>query len=105
MAKDRIGRNVVTAILLDGRKEVAATATAEALTSTSTLASYVIITAETNNTGVMAVGGSTVVGVVATRRGIPLNAGDSISLGAVDLSKVYIDGTVNGDGVTYLYLL
>ena len=104
MAKDRIGRNVAKAGVVDGRKVVAAVGTAEAIASSSTMVSYVIITAETDNTGVITVGASTVEGAVADRRGIPLEAGDSMSLGAVDLSEVYLDTTVLGDGVTYFYL-
>jgi len=104
MAKDRIGRTVARASITDGRKTVSTAGSAEALASSSTPVSYIIITAETNNSGVIAVGASTVVASVGTRRGAPLGAGDSISLGAVDLADVYLDTTVNGDGVTYLYL-
>lgn len=104
MAKDRLGRQVAHSTIVDGRKVVASAGTAEALASSSTLVSYIIITAETNNTGVIAVGASTVDETVGTRRGVPLNAGDSISLGAVDLADVYLDSATSGDGVTYLYL-
>ena len=86
----------------DGRKTVSAAA-AEALAS-STLAKVVIITAETDNTGVIVVGGSTVVALLATRRGTPLFAGDSIVLEIDNLADVYLDTTVSGDGVTYTYL-
>lgn len=104
MAKDRIGRGVAVAVIVDGRKVVAAEGTAEAIADSSTIVSYIIITAETNNTGLIVVGASTVDATLASRRGIPLNAGDTISLGAIDLAEVYIDSTVTGDGVTYLYL-
>lgn len=87
----------------DGRKVVAAAGTAEAL-ATSTACKRVIIMAETNNTGVITVGGSTVVAALATRQGIPLNAGDSVTITIDNLSKIYLDTTVNGDGVTYYYL-
>lgn len=103
-AHDRVGRQVKPATITDGRKVVAAAGTAEALTSSRTGVSYVIITAETNNTGVMAVGASTVVAAVGTRRGVPLSAGDSLSLGAVNLADVYIDAAISGDGVTYVFL-
>lgn len=102
MAKDETGLGIVRGDITDGRKVVAAAATAEALSAGTLLVNYVIITAETDNTGVIAVGASTVVAAEATRRGIPLNAGDSITLNSVDLSEVYIDATVSGDGVTYL---
>ena len=88
----------------DGRKTVATAATAEALVAASTPAKYVIITAESDNTGVIVVGGSTVVAALATRRGIPLAAGKSMAFAVDDLADVYLDTTVNGDGVTFLYL-
>ena len=87
----------------DGRKVVASAGSRVTLAS-STIAKLVIITAETDNTGLIVVGGSTVVAALATRQGIPLNAGDSVTLEIANLADVYLDTTVNGDGVTYLYL-
>lgn len=87
----------------NGRKVVAAAGTAETIESTAHEVREVIITAETNNTGVVAVGGSAVVASLTTRQGIPLFAGDSLSLFGVDLDKVYLDVTVSGDGITYLF--
>jgi hypothetical protein len=86
----------------DGRKVVAAAATAETL-AVSTACKTVVITAETDNTGVISVGASDVVAALATRKGTPLNAGDSVSIDIDNLSKVYLDTTVSGDGVTYTY--
>ena len=86
---------------VDGRKTVTASGTAEALGTGPCL--WLIIIAETNNTAIIAVGASTVVAAEATRRGIPLNAGDSTTLTVDNLSKVYLDTTVNGDGVTFVY--
>ena len=87
----------------DGRKTVTAAGTREALAA-STPAKLVIITAETDNTGLVVVGGSTVVAALATRQGTPLNAGDSITLEIDNLADVYLDVTVSDDGVTYTYL-
>lgn len=92
------------ATIKDGRKTVTTAATREALVASATPAKKVIITAETDNTGVIAVGGSTVVALLASRRGTPLLAGDSFTLEVDDLIDVYLDTTVNGDGVTYTYL-
>jgi hypothetical protein len=89
--------------LVDGRKTVAAGGTEERLVSESTPAQLVEITAETDNTGIVVVGASTVVAAQATRRGTPLNAGDTLTLYDVDLYEVHLDVTVNGDGVTFLY--
>ena len=103
MPLDEIGRQIRSGALVDGRKVVDTAATSEALSSSSIDAQWLIITAETNNTGVMAVGASTVIAAEATRRGIPLYAGESITLYQVDLANVYLDTTVSGDGVTFIY--
>lgn len=85
------------------RKVVTTAGTAVALVSSSTPAIWVAVTAETDNTGLIAVGGSTVVAAQATRKGVPLNPGDTITFSTDDLADVYIDSTVNGDGVTFTY--
>lgn len=90
--------------IADGRKFVTTAGTRVALASTTTC-KLVIITAELDNTGVIVVGGATVVAALLTRQGIPLNAGDTIVLAVEDLADVYLDSTVNLDGVTYLYLV
>lgn len=86
----------------DGRKVVTTAGTRVTLAS-STACKQVAITAETDNTGIVVVGGSTVVAALATRQGVPLYAGDSITLDLDNLADIYIDSTVNGDGVTYVY--
>lgn len=87
----------------DGRKEVDTAGTRVALAS-STAAKVVIITAETDNTSIVVVGGATVVAALATRRGTPLLAGDSVTLEIDNLVDVYIDAMVSTEGVTYTYL-
>lgn len=84
----------------EGRKVVAAAGTAVVLGASTTI-KEVLITAELNNTGVMCVGGSGVIAAEATREGTPLEAGESMRIVTSDLANVYIDSTVNGDGVTY----
>lgn len=98
------GGGAIPATVGDGRKVVAAAGTAEALATTTAIKS-VVVTAETDNTGIIAVGGSGVVAALATRRGTPLSAGESIALDIDDLADVFIDSTVNGDGVTYTYVV
>ena len=92
----------VAAGISDGRKTVTSAGTAVPLAS-STTCKKVIIVAETDNTGLIVVGGSSVVASLSTRRGIPLSPGDSIEISIDDLADVYIDSTVSGDGVTYTY--
>ena len=86
--------------LSEGRKVVAAAGTAVVLGASTTI-KEVLITAELNNTGVISVGGSGVIAAEATREGTPLEAGESMRIVTSDLANVYIDSTVNGDGVTY----
>ena len=85
-------------------RQVVTTAGTDVALAASTVAKVVIITAETDNTGVIAVGGSGVDAVLATRTGTPLSAGDSLTLEIDNLADVFIDATVSGDGVTYSYL-
>jgi hypothetical protein len=85
----------------DGRKTVTTAGTRVALATTSAVFDSVAVTAETDNTGIITIGGSTVVAALATRQGTPLSAGDTVVLENVDLAKVYIDSTVNTDGVTW----
>lgn len=89
--------------ITDGRKEVATAGTRVALAAASTPCKFVVITAETNNTGLIVVGGSTVVAAEATRQGTPLNAGDHFGFPIDNLTKVYIDSTIDTDGVTFNY--
>lgn len=87
----------------DGLKLVAAAGTREALAA-STACKWVSVTAKQTNTGVIVVGGTSVVAASgATRRGTPLAAGDSFSFQIDNLNDVNIDATVSGEGVTYTY--
>lgn len=99
-AVGRVGHD--TTGLSDNRKTISSAGTRETLAS-STAAKWVTICAETDNTGLVVVGGSTVVASLSTRRGLPLYAGDCTTLQVDDLVDVYLDVTVSGDGVTYLY--
>jgi len=88
----------------DGRKIVTTAATREALSATSVPITEVIITAETDNTGVIVVGVNTVVALLATRQGTPLLAGESCVISEDNLTEIYLDSTVSGDGVTYQWI-
>ena len=86
----------------DGRTVVTTAGTRVALAS-STACKEVIITAETDNTGIVVVGAAaTVVAAIATRRGVPLSAGDSVVLQTDNLADLGLDSTVSTDGVTYV---
>lgn len=90
--------------IADNRKIVTTAGTAVVLASTTAI-KRVYVQAETDNTGIIVIGASTVVASQATRRGIALNPGDSIVIDIDDLADVYIDSTVNGDGVTFTYFV
>jgi len=92
------------ATVVDGRKVVTTAGTAVALGSTTAI-KKIYVQAETDNTGVIVIGASTVVASLSTRRGIALNAGDSIEIDIDDLADLFIDSTVNGDGVTFTYFV
>ena len=86
----------------DDRKVVTTAGTRVAL-ATSFACKEVIITAETDNTGIVVVGAAgTVVAALATRRGVPLSAGDTLVLQIDNLADIGLDATVSGDGVTFM---
>jgi hypothetical protein len=87
----------------DGRQTVSEAGKAVQLSTTTTGCAWVTITAETDNTGVICVGGKGVLAKLEERRGLPLEKGDTATLPAGDLAGVYIDSTVSGDGVTFIY--
>jgi hypothetical protein len=60
----------------------------------------IAITAKSTNTGTIVVGGPNVVAAAGSRRGTPLAAGSSVSFDTDDLQDIWIDATVNGEGVT-----
>lgn len=88
--------------LVCGRKVVTTNGTAVQLSTTSTPIIAVAIQAETDNTNPVTVGASDVVGALATRKGIALAAGASITLNVDNLTDVWLDCITNGEGVTYM---
>ena len=86
----------------DGRKIVTTGGTAVALAA-STECYKVDITAETSNTNEVVIGGSTVVAAEATRRGVPLDPGATLTLHIDNLAKVYVDAVTDTEGVTFTY--
>lgn len=87
-----------------GRAAVTTAGTAVALNATAQKARRVLVQYAEGSTGVIVVGGSTVVAAVATRNGFALmQEGDWVELEITDLTDVYIDSTVSGDAVTFNY--
>ncbi len=90
--------------LLSDRKVIAATGTAERLEAANHTVSQIIIQAETDNTGLVAIGGPNVDITATSQEGIQLYAGEiAPPLFDIDLYHVWLDAAVNGDGVTYSY--
>lgn len=93
--------------IASGRKVVASAGTAERLSSTNLMVKRVVIVAETDNTNPVTVGGSDVVGALATRKGIPLApvaTGESrVEFCNVDLYTIFIDAVTSSEGVTFTY--
>lgn len=86
----------------DGRKVVTTAGTRVALAA-STVCKKVDIGALSTNTGIIVVGGITCVAAAGTRRGFALSAGDKYLIEIDNLSKLYLDSTVNGEGVSFTY--
>jgi len=85
-----------------GVKTITTAGTDEALAG-STACKRVTIQAQTDNTGGIAVGATGVDATEATGTGVLLGAGDAFELEIDNLADVYIDSTVNGEGVRYSY--
>lgn len=89
--------------IADGTKSVTTAGTAVALVSASTECRMVMIQAKPENTDTVVVGASTVVASSATRRGIALIPGQSVTLRVTNLDVLYLDAVVSGEGVSYVY--
>ena len=80
-----------------GKKTVPTAGTPVVLAAAQPVTS-VTVKALSTNTGTIYVGNS----AVASTNGFQLAKSDSVSLDILDLSTVWIDSSVNGEGVTYL---
>lgn len=83
----------------DGSKNVTTAGTRVQLITSSTPCRWVIITAKGSNTDTIWVGGST----VAVNSGIPLVGLQSERLDVSDVSNIWLDSEVSGEGVTFVY--
>lgn len=86
------------------RKTVTVPGTAEKLLSSETVCRQVIITAPATNSDAVYVGGSNVSAVSGSEKGLLLNPTGSASIDIDDVSKVWIDAVVAGEGVTFTYI-
>ncbi len=89
----------------NGSKNVTTAGTDVALSSSSVPCRSVAIMAKLTNTGYIAVGSAGVDATVSSGDGVLLAAGDTMTIDVSDLNLVYIDSTVNGEGVRYTYIV
>lgn len=87
-----------------GRKTVSVAGNAEALIATETPCRNIHITALEQNKDIVVVGSVGVsAGTDATRTGVAIQGGETIVIEIDDVSKVYIDSVVSGEGVSFVY--
>lgn len=79
------------------------TAGTDVVLASSTAAKWVTVQSQTDNTGWIAVGATGVDATEATGNGVLLDAGESVTMPIDNLADVFIDSTVNGEGVRYTY--
>ncbi|MCH8325944.1 MAG: hypothetical protein IIB83_05205 [Bacteroidetes bacterium] len=100
--KDQVVSHDITGIG-HGVETVDSAGTDQAIVTSSTPAKGVIVQAQTDNTNVIAVGGSGVDAVIATGSGVILYAVDSVFIPCDNLNEVFIDALVTGEGVRFAY--
>lgn len=86
-----------------GRKTVTTAGTAVALLATQTEAKRLDVQAFYNNTKSVAIGDSAVVALPASARGVTLQPGNVYTFYVTDVSLVFVDSEVNGEGVQFTY--
>ena len=84
----------------DGRKTVTTAGTRVQLAASKAINS-VAVTALEGNTGQICLGGKTVVAKLENRTGIPLVAKQTATIDTDDIGDLWIDSTVNGEGVSW----
>ncbi len=103
---------------LTGAWKVSSAGTPVRLTTTETRVTSVIITAESENTGLVVIGDANIVATAELRRGHAMAAGESITIDAaradelglhgqgspnmIDLSDLYIDALNSSDAAGWL---
>jgi len=85
----------------DGRETVTTAGTAVQMSNVP--CKRIFIQAESDNTGAIVVGGSTVVAAEGTQRGVRLYNAQGQWFYVSNLNLLYIDSEQNGDGIQYYY--
>lgn len=87
--------------IVNGQKTVTNAGVAETLVAASRAVKSVSVKALSTNTGVVYVGDVN----VDSTNGRELQAGESLDIDIDDLVKIYLDVSVNGEGVSYAAIL
>jgi hypothetical protein len=85
-----------------GKKIISTAGTRETLVNTSTPCKEVLIMALPTNTGEIWVGDSNV--SASDNIGVVLYSKDAVLIEIDNLQKVYLDATIDGEGVSYIYI-
>lgn len=94
------GVNILPYTVLGNGKQTVTTSGTRVQLASSTTTTTITVRALVGNTGIIYVGNS----AVTASNGFQLSASESVSIDLDNLSKVWIDSSVNGEGVTYIYL-
>lgn len=85
-------------VVLSGQTAVTTAGTQVALAGSATVKSHVMVKALGANTGKIYVGDS----AVSSTTGYELSAGESVPVSVADIATIWIDSSVNGEGVSYV---
>lgn len=88
--------------IVSGTKNVTTAGTEVQLSSTNVGVDWVVICPRPANTGVIVIGDSSVVATAGSERGAVIPA-NGIVLPVVNLDQIYIDASVSGEGVSFIY--
>ena len=89
--------------IISGQTTVTAAGTEVVLAASRQVNGPLMVKALPANTGVMYVGQDS--GAVSSSTGMPLSAGDAVIFENVgNLAEIWVDATVNGEGVAWLLL-
>lgn len=91
----------VAGTLTNGRKTVTTPGTPVALASSAACA-WVAVTALASNADVVSVGGSGVLATAGSETGVVLAPGASVTIPTTNVSNVFVDALVAGNGVSFL---
>ena len=91
-----LAAETVPSTIYNGKKTVTTAGTRVALGAATSMRA-ITVKALSTNTGIIYVGNAT----VASTNGLELLPGDTVNFNVDDIAKIYIDSSVNGEGVTY----